>query len=108
MAGSAAPPFEKDRQDGSREDLRKRPGASPRDGRVLRVATSIMRGPTIELPYQLRLVLDEGMTTPEISEIGCIPVQLGWRYMRAVRMDVCTARKIGADRPQAATIRSGS
>ena len=50
-------------------DLWKRPDLSPRDRSVATLAALIARNQTVELPRQLNLALDNGVTPAEVSEI---------------------------------------
>lgn len=82
-------------------DLWKRAGLSPRDRSVVTLAALVARNQTVELPHDLRLALDNGVTPAEISEIIThLAFYTGWANamsaIPAVR-DVFESRHIGAD-----------
>lgn len=95
-----APALEKYAQ-GPIAELWKRPGLSPRDRSIATIAALIARNQTIEIPYYIKLALDNGVKPREISEIIThLAFYSGWgNAMSAVAAakNVFTERKIGAD-----------
>lgn len=82
-------------------DLWKRPGLSARDRGIVTVAALVARDQTVELPFYLRLALDNGVKPAEISEIIThLAFYTGWANaidaIPAAR-DVFKSRNIGAD-----------
>jgi 4-carboxymuconolactone decarboxylase len=82
-------------------DLWKRPAMSPRDRSIVTVAALIARDQTVELPFYLKLALDNGVKPAEISEIIThLAFYTGWaNAIDAVSAakDVFKSRNIGAD-----------
>jgi len=83
------------------DDVWKRPDLSPRDRSIVTLATLISRNQTVEMPFHLRLALDNGVRPAEISEIIThLAFYTGWaNAMDAVpaAKDVFKSRNIGAD-----------
>jgi 4-carboxymuconolactone decarboxylase len=81
--------------------LWKRPQLSPRDRSIVTVAALIARNQTVELPFHLRLALDNGITPIEISEIIThLAFYSGWGNATAavlVTRQVFDERGIDAD-----------
>src|SRR5690349_720563 len=67
--GKVAPALEKYARETLLGDVWKRPGLSPRDRSIVTLAALIARNHTIELPFHLRLALDNGVKPSEISGI---------------------------------------
>jgi 4-carboxymuconolactone decarboxylase len=66
---AVAPALEKYSQNVVLGDLWKRPELSPRDRSIVTLSALIARNQTVELPFYLRLALDQGVKPSEISEI---------------------------------------
>lgn len=83
------------------DDVWKRPDLSPRDRSIVTLATLISRNQTVEMPFHLRLALDNGVRPAEISEIIThLAFYSGWANgMAAVSAakDVFSERGIGVD-----------
>jgi 4-carboxymuconolactone decarboxylase len=88
--------------------LWKRPQLSPRDRSIVTVSALIARNQTVELPFHLRLALDNGVTPTEISEIIThLAFYSGWANATAavgVAREVFDERGIGADQVAAAHV----
>jgi 4-carboxymuconolactone decarboxylase len=97
---AVAPALEKYAQ-GPVADLWKRPGLAPRDRSIVTLAAVIARHQTIEMPRQLALALDHGVTPREISEIIThLAFYSGWGNATAAvkaAKEVFAERNIGAD-----------
>ena len=95
-----APALEK-YAEGPLGDLWKRPGLTPRDRSIVRLAALIARNQTIEMPYHLSLALDNGVKPREISEIIThLAFYSGWANAMAavaVAKGVFAQRGIGSD-----------
>jgi 4-carboxymuconolactone decarboxylase len=102
-----APALEKYTQ-GPRGDLWKRPGLSVRDRSIVTLAALIARDQTIEMPYYLKLALDNGVKPSEISGIIThLAFYSGWSNALsavAVAKDVFAERKIGTDQLAPASV----
>ncbi len=83
------------------QGLWQRPGLSPRDRSVVTVAAVITRNQPILLDEQLRLALDNGVKSAELSEIIThLAFYAGWgsaMTATAVAKNVFAERNIGAD-----------
>src|SRR5215207_7961592 len=66
---AVAPALEKYAEGRLFGDLWKRPGLAARDRSIVTLAALIARNQTIQMPYYLKLALDNGVRPPEISEI---------------------------------------
>lgn len=74
----------------------RRPDLSPRDRSVITVAALISRNQTIEMPYHLRLALDNGVRPSELSEmIFHLAFYSGWPNAMAA---VTIAKEVFAER----------
>jgi len=84
-----------------RGDLSKRPDLSARDRSIVTLAALVARNQTVEMPYYLKLALDDGVKPREISEIIThLAFYSGWgNAMSAagVVKEVFCEREIGAD-----------
>jgi 4-carboxymuconolactone decarboxylase len=93
---------------GPRGDLWKRPGLSVRDRSIVTLAALIARDQTIEMPYYLKLALDNGVKPSEISGIITqLAFYSGWSNALsavAVAKDVFAERKIGTDQLAPASV----
>jgi 4-carboxymuconolactone decarboxylase len=102
-----APALEKYREQTLLGDVWKRPGLSARDRSVVTLSALIARNQTIELPFYLRLALDNGVKPREISEvITHLAFYAGWANATSavsVAKDVFAERRIGADQLPAAS-----
>jgi 4-carboxymuconolactone decarboxylase len=82
-------------------DLWKRPGLPPRDRSIVTVATLVARNQTAEMPFHLKLALDNGVKPGEISElITHLAFYSGWGNAMsavAVAKQVFAERHISAD-----------
>jgi len=82
-------------------DLWKRPGLSHRDRSIVTLAALIARNQTVELPFYLRLALDNGVKPSEISEIIThLAFYTGWaNAIDAIpaAKEVFESRNMGAD-----------
>lgn len=98
---AVAPALEKYAKDVVLGDLWRRPEMSPRDRTIVTVAALIARDQTVELPFYLKLALDDGVKPAEISEIIThLAFYTGWaNAIDAVSAakDVFKSRNIGAD-----------
>jgi 4-carboxymuconolactone decarboxylase len=98
---TVAPALEKYAEDRLLGDLWKRPGLAARDRSVVTLAALIARNQTIQMPYYLKLALDNGVKPREISEIIThLAFYSGWaNAMSAVAAakDVFAERNIGTD-----------
>ncbi|HTT40483.1 MAG TPA: carboxymuconolactone decarboxylase family protein [Burkholderiales bacterium] len=88
-------------------EIWKRPGLSPRDRSIVTLAVLITRNQTIDMPYYLRLALDNGLKPREISEmITHLAFYSGWENAVAAvaaAKDVFAQRGIQADELSAAS-----
>ena len=102
-----APALEKYEQSRLFGGVWKRPGLSPRDRSVVTISALIARNQTIELPFHLRLALDNGVKPAEISEtITHLAFYAGWANASsavAAAKEIFAERKIGADQLPAAS-----
>ncbi|MCG7201513.1 carboxymuconolactone decarboxylase family protein [Marinobacter pelagius] len=84
------------------EEVWSRPGLSPRDRSVVTLAALISRNQQIEMPYHVRLALDNGVKPSEISELVThLAFYSGWGNAMsavAVTADVFAKRGIEASR----------
>lgn len=98
---SVSPALETYTQGALLGDLWKRPDLSPRDRSIVTLAALIARNQPIEMPYHVRLALDNGVKPGEISEIVThLAFYSGWaNAMSAVAVvkDIFAQRGIGAD-----------
>jgi 4-carboxymuconolactone decarboxylase len=98
---AVAPAFERYTTDTVLGGLWKRPQLSPRDRSIVTVSALIARNQTIELPFYLRLALDNGVTPTEISEIIThLAFYSGWANATAavsVAKEVFDERGISSD-----------
>ncbi|SAL55059.1 4-carboxymuconolactone decarboxylase [Caballeronia turbans] len=76
---SVSPAFERYTTETLLNGLWKRPHLSPRDRSIVTLSVMIARGQTVEMPFQLRLALDNGVKPTEISEmIAHLAFYSGW------------------------------
>jgi 4-carboxymuconolactone decarboxylase len=105
---AVAPAFAQYTTDTVLGGLWKRPQLSPRDRSIVTVSALIARNQTVELPFHLRLALDNGVTPTEISEIIThLAFYSGWANATAavgVAREVFDERGIGADQVAAAHV----
>lgn len=98
---AVAPSLEKYTQDRLLGDVWKRPGLSARDRSVVTLAALIARNQTIEMPTYMRLALDNGLKSAEISEIIThLAFYSGWANAigaAAAAKDVFAEHKLGVD-----------
>ena len=104
---AVSPALERYAQDHLFGDLWKRPGLFARDRSIVTLAALIARNQANEMPFYLKLALDNGVKPREISEIIThLAFYSGWaNAMTAVAAakEVFTERGIGADQPPAAS-----
>ncbi len=84
------------------DEVWSRDGLSPRDRSVVTVAALIARNQQVELPYHIRLALDNGVTPAEVSEIIThLAFYSGWpNAMSAVAVASDVFRERGIKRGQ--------
>ena len=96
-----APALDKYSEDRLLGEVWKRPGLAPRDRSIVTLAALIARNQMIDMPYNLNLALDNGVTPREIAEIIThLAFYSGWSNAMsavAVTKDIFAARKIGND-----------
>jgi 4-carboxymuconolactone decarboxylase len=93
---SVSPAFERYTTQTLLDGLWKRPQLSPRDRSIVTLSVMIARGQTIEMPFHLRLALDNGVKPAEISEmIAHLAFYSGWANATAAS---CAAKGIFGER----------
>jgi 4-carboxymuconolactone decarboxylase len=105
--GIVAPALEKYTQDRVLAEVWKRPGLGPRDRSIITLAALIARNHTTEMPFYMKLALDNGVKPGEISEIIThLAFYSGWAHATsavAVAKPVFAERKIKTDQLPAAS-----
>jgi 4-carboxymuconolactone decarboxylase len=98
---SVSPAFERYTTQTLLGGLWKRPQLSPRDRSIVTLSVTIARGQTVEMPFHLRLALDNGVKPAEISEmIAHLAFYSGWASATAASSaatGIFDERGIGAD-----------
>src|SRR5271169_5845292 len=98
---AVAPALDKYTQERLLGEVWKRSGLNARDRSIVTVAALIARNQTVELPYYLNLVLDNGVKPSEISEIIThLAFYSGWANAMsaiAAAKEIFAVRKISAD-----------
>jgi 4-carboxymuconolactone decarboxylase len=105
--GVVAPALEKYTQDRVISEVWKRPGLGPRDRSIITLAALIARNHTTEMPFYMKLALDNGVKPGEISEIIThLAFYSGWAHATsavAVAKPVFAERKIKTNQLPAAS-----
>ncbi len=105
--GMVAPALEKYTQDRVTAEVWKRPGLGPRDRSIITLAALIARNHTTEMPFYMKLALDNGVKPGEISEIIThLAFYSGWAHATsavAVAKPVFAERKIKTNQLPAAS-----
>ncbi|RZF25592.1 4-carboxymuconolactone decarboxylase [Paraburkholderia sp. UYCP14C] len=105
---SVSPAFERYTTETVLNGLWKRPQLPLRDRSIVTLSVLIARGQTVEMPFQIRLALDNGVKPAEISEIIThLAFYSGWANATAasaIVKPVFDERGIGADQLPAAEV----